>query len=109
MSLEHPSSQDHAAPTPAAAESPRLRLSVRQAQCLAGVARGLISKEIAREIGLSHRTVDRHIAEAMARLNTRTRSAAVICALSSGELRLDGLATPQRATASGSQPAFAAG
>lgn len=63
-------------------------LSRRQVQCLVGVANGLVSKQIAREIGLSHRTVDRHIAEAMTRLNSPTRSAAVVCAVATGQLTL---------------------
>lgn len=44
-------------------ESPRL--TARQTACIDGVARGLSSKEIARELGISPSTVDNHIATAM--------------------------------------------
>jgi DNA-binding CsgD family transcriptional regulator len=42
-----------------------IRLTARQADCIALVARGLSSKEIARELGISPSTVDNHIAIAM--------------------------------------------
>jgi DNA-binding CsgD family transcriptional regulator len=41
------------------------RLTSRQASCIALVAKGCSSKEIARELGISPSTVDNHIATAM--------------------------------------------
>lgn len=42
-----------------------IRLTARQADCIALVAQGFSSKEIARELGISPSTVDNHIAIAM--------------------------------------------
>jgi DNA-binding NarL/FixJ family response regulator len=52
-------------------------LSVRQQQVLAGVARGLQTKEIARELGIAEGTVKTHISRACERLGARTRAQAV--------------------------------
>jgi DNA-binding CsgD family transcriptional regulator len=52
-------------------------LSSRQAQCLILASKGLTSKEIAREIGISPSTVDSHIRAGTARLGVRGRRAAV--------------------------------
>lgn len=53
-------------------------LTERQRECLEAVARGLTSKEIARELNLSHKTVDQHIAIAMERLGAKNRTAAAM-------------------------------
>lgn len=60
------------APTPAAAS-----LTGRQREVLAQVARGLTDKEIARALSLSPRTVEMHVARAIAALGARNRSDAV--------------------------------
>jgi DNA-binding NarL/FixJ family response regulator len=39
---------------------------------LAGIARGLTNKEIAAELGISHRTVETHRESLMRKLNIRT-------------------------------------
>jgi len=52
-------------------------LSARQEQVLGGVARGLQTKEIARELGISEGTVKTHLARACERLGARTRAQAV--------------------------------
>jgi len=52
-----------------------LRLTERQADCVARVARGLSSKEIARELGISPSTVDNHVASAMHQYGFSTRAA----------------------------------
>lgn len=52
-------------------------LSPRESQCLNAAAQGFVSAEIAEQIGLSARTVDHHIANAMRKLGARTRAAAV--------------------------------
>ena len=58
---------------PAAAE----KLSDRQIQCLLLVAEELESKEIARRLGLSHHTVNTHVAKAIQRLGAYSRDHAV--------------------------------
>lgn len=60
------------------------QLSPREKQCLAHVARGMSSKEIARSLGLSPRTVDLHIARATKRLGAANRIEATITALRDG-------------------------
>lgn len=52
-------------------------LSERQRQCLELVGRGLSSKEIARELGVSPSTVDNHIQYALTKLGLATRKDAV--------------------------------
>lgn len=51
-------------------------LSERQRQCLALVACGYTSKEIARELGLSPSTIDNHLAQAVMRLGCSSRAVA---------------------------------
>jgi DNA-binding CsgD family transcriptional regulator len=48
-------------------------LSRRQHQCLRLVGKGLTSKEIARQLGLSPSTVDNHVRLAMDKLNVANR------------------------------------
>ena len=52
-------------------------LTERQKACMALVRQGLSSKQIARELGISHRTVDRHVATALERLGAPSRLAAI--------------------------------
>lgn len=51
------------------------RLTSRQASCIALVAKGCSSKEIARELGISPSTVDNHIATAMHIVGLANRAA----------------------------------
>jgi DNA-binding CsgD family transcriptional regulator len=55
------------------------RLTPKQIECLALVAEGMTSKEIARELGISSHTVDDHVEKARIKLNapTRLRAAAL--------------------------------
>lgn len=53
------------------------QLTARQREVLAQVARGLGDKEIARALGLSPRTVEMHVANALASFGERNRSEAV--------------------------------
>ncbi len=62
------------------------QLSPREKQCLTYVARGMSSKEIARSLGLSPRTVDLHIARAAKRLGAANRIEAAVTALRGGQL-----------------------
>ena len=52
-----------------------IRLTARQADCVALVAQGLSSKEIARELGIAPSTVDNHIATAMNQYGFTNRNA----------------------------------
>jgi DNA-binding CsgD family transcriptional regulator len=56
-------------------------LSERERQCLSFVAQGLSSKAISRQLELSPRTVELHVARAIARLGALNRSHAVALAL----------------------------
>ncbi len=55
-----------------------MRLSPRQAQILQMVRAGLTDKEVAVRIGLSHRTVQKHLQFAYRRLGVRNRTAAAL-------------------------------
>ena len=59
-----------------------LRLTERQAQCLRLVAAGKTSAEIARELGLSARTVEHYLTNACAKLGVRNRVQAVALGIS---------------------------
>jgi DNA-binding CsgD family transcriptional regulator len=52
-------------------------LTARQLQILGAISRGLTDKEVARTLGLSPRTVESHVAKALATLECRSRSEAV--------------------------------
>ena len=66
----------------------QVRLSPREKQCLCRVARGMTSKEIARDVGLSPRTVDLHVARASRRLGAANRIEAVTRAICDGQIDL---------------------
>ena len=67
-------------------ESPRPRLTPRQLECLAWAQAGKSSTDIGLILGLSHRTVDAHLATACARLGVRTRIQAISRAIELGLL-----------------------
>jgi DNA-binding NarL/FixJ family response regulator len=56
-------------------------LTPRQREVLRGVAGGGTDKAIARDLGLSPRTVEMHVARALSALGVRTRAEAVAAAL----------------------------
>ena len=58
-------------------EGPSLPLQGRQRDCIMLVKKGLTSKQIARELGISPRTVDQHIGAALVNLGVPNRTAAV--------------------------------
>lgn len=62
------------------------RLSPRERQCLQLAANGLISKEIARELGVTNNTVRRHKLIAFAKLGARSMPHAVALALWENQL-----------------------
>ena len=65
-----------------------LEPTARELQCLTGVAHGHTTADIARDLGLSSRTVDHHIANAMRKLNAPTRAAAVALGVHRGLVAL---------------------
>jgi len=67
-------------------------LTPRERQCLMGVARHLQSKEIARELGLEARTVDKHIERAIKKLGAVNRRDAARMLV--GDLRNDHVGAP---------------
>jgi pimeloyl-ACP methyl ester carboxylesterase/DNA-binding CsgD family transcriptional regulator len=66
--------------------SPAKDLTSRQLDVLRGVARGLTDKEIASELSLSPRTVEMHVARALAALDSANRAEAVRKAVALGLL-----------------------
>ncbi|WP_112323893.1 response regulator transcription factor [Oceanibium sediminis] len=63
------------------AESP---LTSRQVQVLRFIAKGLTNREIAAQLGLSGRTVDRHVSDILTRIDAPTRAAATAWAVIHG-------------------------
>jgi RNA polymerase sigma factor (sigma-70 family) len=59
-------------------------LTPRQTQILQLVAEGLTNREIAQRLGLSERTVDRHVSDTLTRIDVPTRAAATAFAISHG-------------------------
>ncbi len=56
----------------------------REAQVIGLVARGLQTKQIARTLGISRKTADRHIQNAYAKIGISTRAAATLFAMQHG-------------------------
>ena len=61
--------------SPGVIEEPKL--TARQLDCMELVKQGLTSKQIARELGISHRTVEAHVAAVIEALQVNNRMAAV--------------------------------
>ena len=59
-------------------------LTPRQTEILQLVAEGLTNREIAQRLGLSERTVDRHVSDTLTRIDVPTRAAATAFAISHG-------------------------
>ncbi|NMM25238.1 MAG: response regulator transcription factor [Phycicoccus sp.] len=68
---------------------PGQRLSERESEVLALVARGAANKEIARSMGLSVRTIEAHLRSIFAKLLVGSRTEAVVVAVKAGLLRLE--------------------
>lgn len=64
-----------------------LALSRREFEVVRGMMAGLISKEIAGQLGISVRTVETHRARAALKLGARTGPHLVALALASGQLK----------------------
>ena len=69
-------------------------LTARQVQILWEISRGLTDKEVARSLRLSPRTVETHVAHALAALDCRTRAEAVRKATELGAFSTQGRRSP---------------
>ena len=58
-----------------------IRLSNREAQVLAGIARGLPNKEIAAELGIATKTVMVHVGRVLEKTGARNRTEAAVLTL----------------------------
>jgi DNA-binding NarL/FixJ family response regulator len=72
------------APGLATEPSTTARLTPREKEILALVARGLAAKQVARHLGISAKTVERHKTKIFAKLGVPNQTAAVSLALSNG-------------------------
>ena len=70
------------------------QLTDRERTVLQMVARGLVTPEIADELGMSTETVKTHLHNAMMRLDARTRAHAVALAAAEGQIALVAEAAP---------------
>lgn len=61
--------------------APQIKLSVRQVQCLALIARGLTDPAIAEALSISETTVRYHVDQARRKLGATTRAHAVALAI----------------------------
>ena len=59
-------------------------LTDREVQVVALLARGLQTKEVARALGISVKTADRHVQNAYAKIGVSTRAAATLFAMEHG-------------------------
>lgn len=64
-------------------------LSERECEVLALLARGLATKQIARQLGISPKTCDHHIQSLYAKAGVSTRAAATLFALEHGLVSAD--------------------
>ena len=67
-----------------AGEPPRERLTPRETEVLALIARGFSNKRIARELGVAEKTVKTHVAHVLHKLDVTDRTAAAVHAVQSG-------------------------
>lgn len=71
------------------AEGHYIPLSPREMEILEYVTKGLINKEIARELGISQQTVKNHMTSILKKLNVKDRTQAAVTALRRGWVRID--------------------
>jgi HD-GYP domain-containing protein (c-di-GMP phosphodiesterase class II) len=69
-------------------EAPRLErpagLTARESQVVTLLARGLMTKQVAKELGISTKTADRHVQNAYAKIGVSSRAAATLFAMEHG-------------------------
>ncbi len=94
-SVLHPSIMDKflrryaSSPNKAAPRRQMRELSEREIEVLKLATRGLSNKDIAKELGLSLRTVQAHFTHASKKLQVSSRTEAVLCGLKEGWLSFD--------------------
>jgi NarL family two-component system response regulator LiaR len=71
-----------------AGDPPRAALTPREREILALVARGLSNKRIARELGVSEKTVKTHVGHVLAKLGATDRTEAAVRAVQAGLVAL---------------------
>ena len=59
-------------------------LTEREARVVALLARGLLTKQVGRALGISTKTADRHVQNAYAKIGVSTRAAAALFAMEHG-------------------------
>ena len=65
-------------------------LTARELEILEFVAQGLSTKEVAQQIDIAPRTVDRHIENIRLKLRAKNRTHMIACAVIAGLLQVDG-------------------
>ena len=75
-------------------DSASTQLTMREREVLRLAANGYTSKEIAQQIDIAHRTVERHIENARLKLGARNRAHLIGKALKAGLLAEPGTADP---------------
>jgi DNA-binding NarL/FixJ family response regulator len=68
----------------AAGEAPSARLTPRERDVLAGIARGRANREIARDLGLAEKTVKTHVSAILTKLGVQDRTQAALYAVRTG-------------------------
>jgi len=72
----------------AGSEAPRLErpagLTARESQVVTLLARGLMTKQVAKQLGISTKTADRHVQNAYAKIGVSSRAAATLFAMEHG-------------------------
>lgn len=72
-------------------------LTVREREILELVARGMSAKQIAQEVGIAPRTVERHIENCRHKMRARNKTHLIARAVAAGELTFsDGPLNPMR-------------
>jgi len=83
------------APTPVPAVAPpAVDFTVREREVLDALARGLATKSIGRELGVSPKTVEAHISRVLSKLGARNRAQALAVAMDQRLLASPPMATP---------------
>jgi DNA-binding NarL/FixJ family response regulator len=67
-----------------AGNEPHVRLTAREREVLAEIARGRANREIARELGLAEKTVKTHVSAILAKLGVQDRTQAALYAVRAG-------------------------
>jgi DNA-binding NarL/FixJ family response regulator len=70
-------------------------LTEREAEVVRMLARGLLTKQVARALGISAKTADRHIQNAYRKIGVSTRAAATLFAMEHGLLAWGELPIPR--------------